>query len=60
MRTMEDADHLKARDRKLRPRKAIVVGASMVGIKVVELLRTKGTKVLLARSCTADLSSGSL
>lgn len=48
MRTMEDADHLKARIESSCPRKAIVVGASMVGIKVVELLRTKGTKVLLA------------
>lgn len=48
MRTMADADKLKARLEHSYPKKAIVVGASMVGIKVVELLRAKGSQVLLA------------
>lgn len=48
MRTMEDADQLKKRIEVSAPKKAIVVGASMVGIKVVELLRARGAKVLLA------------
>jgi len=47
MRTVEDA--LKLKDAlKKSPKKAIVVGASMVGIKVVELLNNAGLKVTLA------------
>lgn len=47
MRTVEDA--LKLKDAlKKSPKKAVVVGASMVGIKVVELLKDAGLKVTLA------------
>jgi 3-phenylpropionate/trans-cinnamate dioxygenase ferredoxin reductase subunit len=47
MRTVEDAVKLKAfMERK--PKKAIVIGASMVGIKLVELLWEAGAEVLLA------------
>jgi NADPH-dependent 2,4-dienoyl-CoA reductase/sulfur reductase-like enzyme len=47
MRTVEDAARLKdAMDKK--PRKAVVIGASMVGIKLVELFHKAGMKVCLA------------
>jgi assimilatory nitrate reductase electron transfer subunit/3-phenylpropionate/trans-cinnamate dioxygenase ferredoxin reductase subunit len=50
MRTVEDAIRLKeAMTRK--PRKAIVIGASMVGIKLVELFYQAGLEV-----CLADLA----
>jgi NADPH-dependent 2,4-dienoyl-CoA reductase/sulfur reductase-like enzyme len=50
MRTVEDAIKLKgAIDKK--PRKALVIGASMVGIKLVELFYKLGIKV-----CLADLA----
>lgn len=50
MRTVEDAVRLKEALAK-RPRKALVVGASMVGIKLVELLHLAGIEV-----CLADLA----
>ncbi|MBE3572950.1 MAG: NAD(P)/FAD-dependent oxidoreductase [Moorella humiferrea] len=51
MRTIEDALRLKAA-LEYGPRKALVVGASMVGIKVVELFYEAGLEV-----CLADLAS---
>lgn len=48
MRTMEDAVHLKAELEHRPCRSAIVVGASMVGIKVVELLHARGIRTTLA------------
>lgn len=50
MRTVEDALRLKQAFA-LRPRRALVVGASMVGIKLVELFRDAGVEV-----CLADLA----
>lgn len=50
MRTIEDALRLKAA-LEYGPRKALVVGASMVGIKVVELFYEAGLEV-----CLADLA----
>lgn len=51
MRTTSDADRLKERLDGNKPRTAIVVGASMVGIKVVELLNRAGVETwLLGRS----------
>ncbi len=50
MRTVEDALALKEK-LKSNPKKAIVIGASMVGIKVVELLKDKGVDV-----CMADMA----
>jgi NAD(P)H-nitrite reductase large subunit len=47
MRTVEDAVKLKAAMER-KPKKAIVIGASMVGIKLVELLWEAGVEVLLA------------
>ncbi len=47
MRTVQDAQALKEALRS-RPRKAVVVGASMVGIKLVELLQQAGLEVTLA------------
>lgn len=47
MRTVDDAVRLKrALDRK--PKKALVIGASMVGIKLVEIFYNAGIKVCLA------------
>jgi 3-phenylpropionate/trans-cinnamate dioxygenase ferredoxin reductase subunit len=51
MRSVEDAIKLKEA-LKRKPKKAVVVGASMVGIKVVELLIDAGLQV-----CLADLAS---
>ena len=51
MRTIEDAIKLKEALKK-NPKKALVVGASMVGIKVVELFDEAGLEV-----CLADLAS---
>lgn len=48
MRTMEDARKLKERLERGDVRKAVVVGASMVGIKVVELLNKRGVDTTLA------------
>ena len=48
MRTMEDAHKLKERLERGDVRKAVVVGASMVGIKVVELLNKRGVETTLA------------
>ena len=50
MRTVEDAVRLKKALAK-RPKKALVVGASMVGIKLVELFHAVGMEV-----CLADLA----
>lgn len=47
MRTVEDAQKLKEALEK-KPGKALVIGASMVGIKVVELLYDAGAEVCLA------------
>ncbi len=47
MRTVEDALRMK-QALKESPKKALVVGASMVGIKVVELLYNTGAEVCLA------------
>lgn len=52
MRTMEDARRLRARLEKGDVRRAVVVGASMVGIKVAELLRARGVE-----TCIADFAS---
>lgn len=53
MRTMEDAEKLKAVLEKKKIRSAVVVGASMVGIKLIELLCADGV------SCTlADMAPG--
>lgn len=48
MRTMADADALRERILRGSLRRVLVVGASMVGIKVVELCRDAGLEVLLA------------
>lgn len=48
MRTMEDADRMKALLDQGGVRSAVVVGASMAGIKVVELLAARGIRVELA------------
>lgn len=48
MRTVEDAVRLKEALGKKKYRSAVVVGASMVGIKVAELLHRQGTHVTLA------------
>ncbi len=50
MRTVEDAVRLK-KVMGERPKRALVVGASMVGIKLVELFHTAGMQV-----CLADLA----
>ena len=50
MRTVEDAIRLKEVMAK-KPKKTIVIGASMVGIKVVELFHEEGIEV-----CLADLA----
>lgn len=51
MRTLSDAIRLKA-SLKQRPRRALVIGASMVGIKLVELLVGLGVPVCLADMAT--------
>lgn len=51
MRTVADAEALKARLEKGDVKTAVVVGASMVGIKVVEVLEKYGVK-----TCLADLA----
>lgn len=51
MRTVEDAQRLKDRLEKTRVKYAVVVGASMAGIKVAEVLKQHGVKV-----CLADLA----
>ena len=51
MRTVEDAERLKERLERAPARSAIVVGASMAGIKVVEVLAKYGV-----RTCLADLA----
>ncbi len=58
MRTLEDALKLKEALKK-SPQSAIVVGASMVGIKLVELLNDAGLHVTLAdqASCMFPLSA---
>lgn len=48
MRTVEDAKKLKEKLEKKSYKDAVVVGASMVGIKVAELLHKKGIHVTLA------------
>lgn len=48
MRTMADAEKLKARLTRGIPKKSVVVGASMVGIKVAELLWKAGSEVTIA------------
>lgn len=48
MRTVEDAKKLKQALEKKHYKNAVVVGASMVGIKVAELLHKQGTRVTLA------------
>lgn len=48
MRTVFDADRLKERLEKGNVKTAVVVGASMAGIKVVEVLTKFGVKVILA------------
>jgi NAD(P)H-nitrite reductase large subunit len=50
MRTVEDAIRLKDAMAK-KPKKALIIGASMVGIKVVELFYKEGVEV-----CLADLA----
>lgn len=52
MRTVDDAQRLKDRLDQGDVRSAVVVGASMAGIKVVEVLAKYGVKV-----CLADLAS---
>ena len=47
MRTVADADALKYMLQEKRIRKAVVIGASMVGIKIVELLYNQGADVCL-------------
>lgn len=47
MRTVRDAEVLKEMLDGGKVRSAVVVGASMVGIKVVELLQTRGVSVVL-------------
>ena len=48
MRTLEDAERLRARLASAPPRRAVVVGGSMVGIKVAELLAARGVEVTIA------------
>lgn len=48
MRTVEDAKNLKEKLEKKSYKDAVVVGASMVGIKVAELLHKRGCHVTLA------------
>ncbi|MBP3469549.1 MAG: FAD-dependent oxidoreductase [Lachnospiraceae bacterium] len=48
MRTVEDAKKLREKLGKKHYKDAVVVGASMVGIKVAELLHKQGTHVTLA------------
>lgn len=48
MRTVEDAKKLREKISKKHYKDAVVVGASMVGIKVAELLHKQGTHVTLA------------
>lgn len=48
MRTMEDADLLCRRLERGDVRSAVVVGASMTGIKLVELLHKRGVRCVLA------------
>lgn len=48
MRTVEDAKKLRSKLEKKHYKDAVVVGASMVGIKVAELLHKQGTHVTLA------------
>lgn len=48
MRTVEDAKKLREKLEKRHYKDAVVVGASMVGIKVAELLHKQGTHVTLA------------
>lgn len=48
MRTVEDAVKLRRKLEKKHYKDAVVVGASMVGIKVAELLHRQGTHVTLA------------
>ena len=48
MRTMDDARRLRARLERGDVKSAVVVGASMVGIKVVELLRQRGVACTLS------------
>jgi NADPH-dependent 2,4-dienoyl-CoA reductase/sulfur reductase-like enzyme len=59
MRTAEDAVALKKRLAERPVKKALVVGASMVGIKLVELFLVAGAKVCLAdmASCIFPLSA---
>lgn len=52
MRTMEDARRLRRRLERGDVRRAVVVGASMVGIKVAELLLNQGVE-----TCLADFAS---
>lgn len=52
MRTMEDARRLRERLDRGGVRRAVVVGASMVGIKVAELLLDRGVE-----TCVADFAS---
>ena len=51
MRTIYDAESLKQRMEQKNVKSAVVVGASMVGIKIVELLNRAGV-----RTCLADLA----
>ena len=51
MRTVEDAIRLKETMTNKKPKKTLVIGASMVGIKVVELFYKEGVEV-----CLADLA----
>jgi 3-phenylpropionate/trans-cinnamate dioxygenase ferredoxin reductase subunit len=48
MRTIEDARHLRSRLEEKNVHSALVVGASMVGIKVAELLANAGAQTTLA------------
>ena len=48
MRTMDDARRLRARLERGDVKSAVVVGASLVGIKVVELLRQRGVDCTLS------------
>lgn len=48
MRTVEDADRFRARLEERPPSRALIVGASMTGIKLVELLTARGVKCTLA------------
>ena len=48
MRTMRDARRLRARLEQGQIRRAVVVGASMVGIKVVELLMQRGIQCVFS------------